>query len=225
MRVAVIVPALEEELCIGPAHASASEADERIVADGGSSDGTCRIAAASGARVMVAPRGRARQMNAAAALTDADALVFLHADCRLPAGALAQVRESLGRSGVVGGAFQKRFASRRALLRHVRWRGRLWWALGCAFGDQALFVRREAFLSLGGFDESAAAEDLDLFIRLGALGRRVLLKDEVEVSARRLESAGILRTWVSWWRVGIAQAVRTQWRRRFTRNGLVATGE
>jgi len=68
-------------------------------------------------------------MNAGAEAATGDALVFLHADSTLPTGATEAVVRALEEPGVVGGAFHKRFDSRRLLLRGVRWRTRLWFLL------------------------------------------------------------------------------------------------
>ncbi|MCZ8337115.1 MAG: glycosyltransferase, partial [Burkholderiaceae bacterium] len=84
----IVIPALDEAPSIAAAVADAgAHADEVVVVDGGSRDRTAALAADAGAVVVVAPRGRASQMNAGAARARGDALLFLHADVRLPPGA------------------------------------------------------------------------------------------------------------------------------------------
>jgi rSAM/selenodomain-associated transferase 2 len=178
---------------------------EVIVADGGSEDGTPEVAAAAGARVVHAPRGRARQMNAGAAAATGSVLLFLHADTRLPADGLCRAAGALARPGVVAGCFRLRFDQSSPLLRFytlpiwMRWH-RL------AFGDRALFVRRETFDAAGGFPDQPIFEDLDMVRRLRRLGRFVFLDAAVTTSARRYAAGGAFRQqarnaalWAAWW--------------------------
>lgn len=211
MRVGVVIPTLDEEAEIAGTLACLATLDDDVdvvVADGGSTDRT-RAVVEPCARVVLAPRGRARQLNHGARAVEGDVLLFLHADCRLPADALRSIREALASPGVVGGAFHKRFDSRDALLRGARARTRLWHRLGYVFGDQAMFVRRDVFEALGGFREDVRAEDMDLGWRLGRVGGVVLLDSEVLVSARRFQRAGVVATWISWWSIGLRQAAHS----------------
>ena len=87
----IIMPVLNEAAAIeGTLQALAAlrtRGAEVIVADGGSTDATVARASPLADRVLSAPRGRARQMNAGAAMARGDVLLFLHADTQLPAGA------------------------------------------------------------------------------------------------------------------------------------------
>jgi glycosyltransferase involved in cell wall biosynthesis len=82
--VAVVIPARDEETTVGDVVDAASAArrvDEVIVVDNGSTDGTARVAAEHGARVVFVPTpGKGEAMCAGAAATDKDLLVFLDAD-------------------------------------------------------------------------------------------------------------------------------------------------
>src|SRR6185295_9661149 len=82
MKMSIIIPVLNEAAVIGAALGSLAplraRGHELIVADGGSKDATRALAAPLADRVVGAPRGRARQMNAGAAAASGDALVFLH---------------------------------------------------------------------------------------------------------------------------------------------------
>ena len=137
--------------------------------------------------------GRARQMNHAAACSTGDVLLFLHADTVPPVGALATIRQAIA-DGAVGGAFARRFDSPSRWLkmstRLADWRGR---ALGIFLGDQGIFVRREVFGRLGGFDESVRYEDLDFSLRLRKAGRTTLLAPPVLSSSRRFAAKGVVR--------------------------------
>ena len=174
---------------------------EVIVVDGGSSDGTAERARAAGwARVLTAPRGRARQMNAGAAAAGGEVLLFLHADTTPPPTALQEIRAAMADPGVVGGRFDVRLDSPRAIYRVVetfmnrrsRWTG-IW------TGDQAIFVRRAAFERLGGYPDLPLMEDVEFTRRLKRAGRRACLSSRVTASARKWEREGPLRTIVLMW--------------------------
>ena len=204
--VSVIIPTLDEADGIAGTLASvqAQTGWELIIADGGSTDGTPDVvrAAAPTATLIAAPRGRAAQMNAGAAAATGDALLFLHADTLLPAGALDAVREALG--DAVGGCFETRFDAASGWMR--LWQARLWmrWHR-FAFGDRALFARREAFEAVGGFPDQPLFEDLDLVRALRRRGPFAFLDLAVTTSARRYRRYGALRQqlrnaalWTGW---------------------------
>ena len=200
----IIVPTLNESQIIVPTLTRLESLRKRgveiIVADGGSSDGTRVLAAPLADRVLTAPPGRARQMNAGAARATGVALLFLHADTRLPDDALCAVDRALNRHR--WGRFDVRLDSRRPLLRLVarmmNLRSRL---TGIATGDQALFMTRAAFESVGGFPEQALMEDIELSQRLKKTGPPACLKTPVVTSARRWKEHGAWRTIVLMWRL------------------------
>ena len=169
--------------------------------DGGSRDDTAARAQRHADRVLVAPRGRARQMNAGAAAACGDALVFLHADTVLPADADRAVLGAVA-AGAIWGRFDVSIAGRARLLRVVaammNARSR---ATGIATGDQAMFVRRDAFERLGGFADQPLMEDIELSGRLRALARPACLRERVTTSGRRWESRGVWRTILLMWRL------------------------
>ena len=197
-----VVPALE-----GLAGARASGA-EVIVVDGGSRDATRALAAALADRVIEAPRGRARQMNAGAAAARAPALLFLHADTRLPEGAIAQVASALRQPGRCWGRFDVRIEGRDPMLRVVAaaMNARSRWT-GIATGDQALFATREAFERAGRFPEIPLMEDVALSRELRRIARPVCLRARVSTSGRRWERGGTLRTILLMWRLRLAYAL------------------
>ena len=143
---------------------------EIIVADGGSEDATAERARPLADRVLEAPRGRARQMNAGAAAARGDVLLFLHADTVLPEEAPSAIRAALERPDRQWGRFDATIAGRDALLAVVSLmmnaRSRM---SGIATGDQAMFVRRAAFEKVGGFPDIPLMEDVALSQRLKPL--------------------------------------------------------
>jgi len=173
---------------------------ELIVVDGGSSDGTPALAGPLADRVLTAPRGRAAQMNAGAAAGQAAVLLFLHADTTLPANAVTALRTAMDDGGAWG-RFDVRIDGRQPLLRLVEGlmnlRSRL---TGIATGDQAIFVRREAFDLVGGYADLPLMEDIALSAALKKLAAPACLHETVLTSGRRWERHGVLRTIVlMWW--------------------------
>jgi rSAM/selenodomain-associated transferase 2 len=207
--VSVVIPTLNEAGVIvdtlrslQPMRAAGHEV---VVSDGGSVDATVERARPLADRVISVRPGRAGQMNAGAAASSGDVLLFLHADTLLPPGADRLVRDAVSRPGARWGRFDVRLSGRSVLFRVIEagisWRSRL---TGIASGDQAIFVRRVAFDDVGGFNEMPLMEDLDLSRRLKALAPPVCLRARVVTSSRRWEERGIVRTVLLMWRLRLA---------------------
>ena len=174
---------------------------EVILVDGGSADATCQGAARFPRVTLVAgPRGRARQMNAGARMARGDTLLFLHADTRLPDGALPVIAAALDDARVVGGRFDVSFDSRRAVFRVIAFfmNVRSRWS-GISTGDQAIFVRRNVFEAMGGYPDIALMEDIGFCRRLKRRGRLTALRARVTTSARKWEREGAFRTMALMW--------------------------
>ncbi|WP_304893444.1 TIGR04283 family arsenosugar biosynthesis glycosyltransferase [Candidatus Deferrimicrobium sp.] len=209
----MIIPALDEETSIARTIRSCREAGpcEVIVVDGGSRDRTVEIARRRADAVIAAPCGRASQMNAGAALARREVLLFLHADTLLPGGAVPAVLGALQDPAVIGGAFRVRLAASAGAGRYVRAAlgitGRMIGARAAVSrsysGDQAIFVRAEAFRVVGGYPEIPLMEDVELSRRMRRAGKTVLLPLRVETSGRRWEAWGPLRAVLFMWRVRI----------------------
>lgn len=173
---------------------------EIVLVDGGSRDDSVAIARAAGFRVLVAERGRARQMNAGAAACGGDILLFLHADTRLPEDADAKLRAV--QAGHAWGRFDVRIDGRPRMLRVVaalmNLRSR---SSGIATGDQAIFVQTALFHSLGGYAVQPLMEDVELSRRLCKVSKPACLKERVLTSGRRWETRGVWRTILLMWRL------------------------
>src|SRR5262245_35445158 len=208
-QLSIIVPVLDEAAGIAATLQSLAPFRQRgaevIVADGGSSDHTVERARPLADRVLVAPRGRAAQTNVGAAAAAGDVLLFLHADTRLPADADGLLLYGLADSGRVWGRFDVEIDSSHPLLAVVaglvNWRSQL---TGIATGDQAIFVKRDAFAQVGGFPDIALMEDVALSKRLKRLGRPLCLAARARTSGRRWEERGVVRTIVLMWRLRLA---------------------
>ena len=222
MRVSVIIPALNEEARIGAAidSAFAAGAQEVIVSDGGSDDATLSVAGEHRARVLQCERVRARQLNAGAAASAGDILVFLHADTLLPSGAAAAIADALA-GGAVFGGLRLRFLERSWRLRYVEtmvnFRTRLTRA---PWGDQAQFTSHAHFDAAGGYPDFPLMEDYELARRMKRLGRTVLLPLAVRTSGRRFLERGVVRTSILNWLIvaayhaGVSPARLARWYRK-----------
>ena len=206
-RLAVVVPAVNEAGRIRAALEALAPLREAghqvIVVDGGSDDSTVELARPLADLVLISEQGRAMQMNAGARAARAEALVFLHADTRLPARADALILEAL--QAHVWGRFDVRIEGRHPLLRVIagamNLRSRL---TGIATGDQAIFVRRDAFRA---FPEIALMEDIAFSRVMKRAGWPACLRERVTTSGRRWESHGVMRTVFLMWRLRFLYAL------------------
>lgn len=209
-RLSIIIPAIDEAERLAttlPSLARLRRAGhEIVVVDGGSRDDTRARIGPLVDRVLVAGRGRARQMNAGAAASNGDVLLFLHADSLLPGDTEAAIAHALGYS--CWGRFDVRLWGRewsfRVIEAFMNLRSRL---TGIATGDQAIFVEREAFKQVGGYPDIPLMEDVAISRLLKAIARPACLRQRVVTSARRWRVNGIARTVLLMWRLRLAFAL------------------
>lgn len=211
MRLSIIVPVLNEAATLSSTLSALqtvqSRGHELVVVDGGSKDDTVNIARQFSKEVITAPCGRARQMNAGAAASTGDVLLFLHADTVLHSNFETLITTRLHDGQSVWGRFDVRLSGSHPLLRVVEsmmnLRSR---ASGIATGDQAIFVRRDVFMASGGYPDIPLMEDIALCKRLKVYSRPIALRERVVTSSRRWEQHGILRTIFLMWRLRLAYA-------------------
>jgi rSAM/selenodomain-associated transferase 2 len=203
MLVSVVIPVLDEaanaRALLG--HLAGLEGRlEVIFADGGSTDATVQVAHehASGPCVVTSERGRALQMNAGAAVAHGEAIIFLHADTRLPAQAYRLISTALADPRVIGGNFSLRFDGKDRFSRLLGLWYRAQRSAGIYYGDSAVWLRRDTFEQLDGFRALPIMEDYDLVRRLERAGRTICLPGPAITSARRWQRLGLARTIASW---------------------------
>ncbi|MDA1165866.1 MAG: TIGR04283 family arsenosugar biosynthesis glycosyltransferase [Planctomycetota bacterium] len=202
MKLSVIIPALNEAASIRHAVETAQALcpHEVIVVDGGSVDGTVRIAQTLDCHLVESSRGRAVQQNGGAAVATGDVLLFLHADTWLVPEGREQIERALQSPSIPGGAFYHRIDAGGVLYRLVEAGDAL--RVCCtriAYGDQGIFLRREIFESLGGFPNVRLMEDVRLMKSLRDHGRLALLPGPLHVSPRRWQKHGALRQTIRNW--------------------------
>jgi glycosyltransferase involved in cell wall biosynthesis len=171
----------------GPEH-------ELIFVDDGSTDRTAEVARAAGARVVpVQKRQIAAVRNAGARATTAPYLVFVDADTWVPETVLRNSLRELD-LGAVGGGSRVAFDGRGHPIAESFFEAFkvLWYAQELAAGCY-IFMRRDAFDAVGGFDERwFAGEEYWMSKSLRARGRFAFLREEVVSSARKQRAgAGI----------------------------------
>lgn len=198
MEISVIIPVLDEAERLGSLlpelskRAQTGSVLEIIVVDGGSQDASPEVARRHGARVLEAPRGRARQMNAGARAAKGELLYFLHADSLPPDGYDRWMLQGM-EEGPQAGCFRLRFDPPHWFLKAFAWCTRFNHPL-CRGGDQSLFVPRSWFLASGGFDESFRIyEDNEYIGRLYREFSFRVLPAYVTTSSRRYKEKGVFR--------------------------------
>jgi len=203
MRLSVIIPAINEQAFIASAVWSAIQAGatEVIAVDGGSSDDSVDEARQAGATVVTASPGRAKQMNHGAGLSTGTVVLFLHADCRLPPDAAGNIKLALA-AGFTWGYFRQRIDSPGLKFRLLEFgNGMRAKYLRCVFGDQALWVTRESFLSAGGFPEMPLMEDVAISRQLRKSSPPARINLPLYVSPRRWQQHGVIRQTLRNWTI------------------------
>jgi rSAM/selenodomain-associated transferase 2 len=199
MELSIIIPTLNEEKYIGnllrhlQQYDPTGDVKEIIVVDGQSTDQTTSIARKYGVQVLGdVRRGRSHQMNTGAHQAKSNYLLFLHADSIPPKRFIYQLKQ-LVNNGARAGSFRLRFDQDHPLLNFYGWCTRFN-GLPFRFGDQGLFVERDLFLEIGGFDESLIVmEDNKMVDQLTRKVGFQISRAEMVTSARKYRANGIVR--------------------------------
>ena len=170
---------------------------EVFLADGGSSDGTLELAAASGVPALATAPGRGQQLAAAAAEAKGDWLLFLHADTCLSkswgeqaAAFMAESGPNAERAAVFRFVLDDRDPRARRVEGLARWRGRV---LALPYGDQGLLISKHFYRRLGGYRPISLMEDVDLVRRIGRRRMTTLAADAVTSAQRYRRDGWVLR--------------------------------
>jgi len=206
---AIIVPVLNEieRLPILLKELTQIDAEQIVIVDGGSTDGTIQwlenyfLSADSANKVFIqSPAGRSKQMNAGAEKVNQDVLLFLHADTVLPNDAKLEIEKGFSEK-YVWGRFNVEFdepgLAMNIIAFFINQRSKL---SQIATGDQAIFIERNLFEKVGGFDDIALMEDVAMSKKLYKLGDAPYSSTrKVMTSARRWKQNGVFRTVLKMW--------------------------
>ncbi|MFC1794568.1 TIGR04283 family arsenosugar biosynthesis glycosyltransferase [Planctomycetota bacterium] len=200
-KFSIVIPVLDEadriNALIGHLRKQSPEKFyEIIVVDGDPKGGTAKVIHDSKVISITAGQGRARQMNAGAAIAKGEVLIFLHADTLLPLNALNKISRVLENEKYVGGAFNLGIDSDRLVLRYIAAGASLRSRINrIPYGDQAIFIRKSYFDMIGRFTEIPLMEDVDLMRRIKKRGDKIyIFSDQVMTSPRRWEKEGVIYT-------------------------------
>ncbi len=192
----VIIPVYNEEKILREKAAyfnSLKNKARLIFVDGGSQDLTIEIAQNYG-ELIRSQQGRCHQMNAGAALADSTCLLFLHVDTSIEPEALEQIQSALQKGNCAGCltlAIDDKHFIFRIFEGWVNWRAR---AFGVLDGDLGLFVNRDIFKTVGGFDPTPIMEDILFSRKIRKIARPHVLTEKIKASSRRWRDQGFLRT-------------------------------
>ncbi|NTV98475.1 MAG: glycosyltransferase family 2 protein [Chlorobiaceae bacterium] len=164
---------------------------EIIVCDSGS-DRTAEIVSRFQVLLLRSQKGRALQMNAGAAAAKHPVLYFLHADTIPPDRFVDEILGAV-ENGSEAGCFQMRFDDLDPVMGFYGWFTRLPFPI-CRGGDQSLFITRDLFRKIGGFNESMLVmEDIEIISRIEKETAFCILDSVVVTSARKYRRNGTIR--------------------------------
>lgn len=175
---------------------------EVIVVDGDTPVGTVYRIKDERVIKVISPKGRGRQMNKGASVATGDILLFLHTDTELPENAFRTISAVIDKKQYVGGAFDLGIKSGRLIFRLIEKmvyiRTRL---TGIPYGDQAIFIKKDFFAGMNGYQEIPIMEDVELMRRVKKSGYKIcIIPQKVSTSPRRYEKEGVvyctLRNWI-----------------------------
>jgi rSAM/selenodomain-associated transferase 2 len=170
---------------------------EVIIVDGGSSDKTVEEAERSlraikkEIKIIKTIKNRAYQMNKGAEKARGDILLFLHIDCRIPKHSLRLVEDAIAQKKMIGGGFKQAFMSPDLFLKLMSIFGNLRVKLTKTFfGDYGIFIKRDIFDKLGGFDNITFLEDVEFCNKAKRYGKLDQINSPIFTSPRRYVKTG-----------------------------------
>ncbi len=195
--ITVVIPTLNEENYLQRVLTSLAVPGvaEVVVVDGGSQDRTCQIAGDAGVTFIESQPGRGTQMATGAGVAKTPYILFLHADTIPPIDFVDEIGRTFADKSVVAGAFRLGIDLKSPALHAIQYLANLRCRIfESPYGDQGIFVRRQALVDIGGVAQIPLLEDVDMIRRLKKVGRVVLSLKSVRTSGRSWSDHGTIRT-------------------------------
>lgn len=195
-KYSIIIPTLNEKEFLPRVLDSLKDFDEDfevIVSDGGSDDGTVKIARKCGVLLCISEKGKGVQLIKGAEFSSGEILIFIHADTFLPKNAFELINEYLINRGCKIATFRMRFDDDGLLFKIYSWFTRFD-SVFSTFGDQGIVITKKFYEELGGFPELPIFEDVEFFRKARRKTQIVKLPAYVTTSARRLRKNGVVKT-------------------------------
>lgn len=200
--ISIVIPVLNEATTIPKLleflsnNTTSKTVHEICIVDGGSKDGTQSIVRSFNGSLPVklinSKKGRALQMNEGAKNCTGEIIYFLHADTLPPKNFDKQILAAYHK-GEKAGCFRMKFDNRHPVLNFSAWFTRFNLKI-CRGGDQSLFLSKNLFQKLGGFNTTYSVyEDCEFINRIYNTTRFTILPDYVVTSARRYGQNGTTR--------------------------------
>jgi glycosyltransferase involved in cell wall biosynthesis len=197
---------------------------EIIVSDGGSTDGTIKIAEKVADVIIRTSPSRYLQCNMGASISRSENLLFLHSDTLLSPHSLLRVVHFLNKPSFIGGSFSKEWiwsqnyrasSIMKFAVFFFQGIGNLLSRTFLAYpADNGIFIRKKIFNELDGFNQMWICEGFDLSLRMKKFARKANLTDRRSrrykngiariytshacTSTRRFEEFGFFRTFFKW---------------------------
>jgi len=198
-KISIIIPVFNEAKNINQllSHLEQSAGEgsnlEIIIVDGGSCDGIAEIIKTyTNVHFIESEKGRAKQMNAGAKMARGAILYFLHCDSFPPKNFDLLIQNEVDR-GNKAGCFKMQFDYGHPVLRISQWFTRFN-HLSCRGGDQSLFITKDLFEEINGFNAQLIIyEDNEIISRLYQQKQFTVIQKSIITSARRYRKNGVWR--------------------------------
>lgn len=195
--VTIIVPIYNEERVLSKnivQFNNLSKQAELLFVDGGSIDKSVGIVSGVGS-LLHSGKGRSLQMNKGGFNAQGDILFFMHADTMITPDKLSVIEDAINNRDSIGGCLSQRIGRNAFIYRLIEGYGNIRARKRKIFyGDQGIFVKKDAFERIGGFPKVPIMEDVLFTQQLRKMGKTIVLPDKITVSARRWEKNGIIKT-------------------------------
>ena len=201
--ISIITPILNESENIKPflSHLDTLEGDfELVLVDGGSTDNAISMVDKykktfnRNLKLVKTSRGRGKQMNEGAKIAKGNIFLFLHIDCTLEKDVINVIEKEMNSRNIIGGGMVQAFSNPDFFLRFISSYGNFRVKINkIFFGDFGIFIRRDIFEKIGGYDDIVFLEDVEFCKKMKKYGELIQVDRKITTSSRRFQSIGKFR--------------------------------